>query len=194
MLGFQVLSAGVSHLLRTQNDTCMRRASAVRSDRRVVVKCTETSPSTTVVETRKLDDLATLSSLEDATGMLNGLAEAGKLKKWNTQKLAVRNVSVSELKMVTKLDADSLGLTQKNTVDLKLAFYVVVGGSTALAVLCQSFLTGDLQYFSTYLVGGISLAFLAVGSTAPALLTPLITAISAKVWIALTKGMNGVHV
>ena len=44
------------------------------------------------------------------------------------------------------------------------------GVSSVLAVLAGALLPGDWGFFTSYLVGGVSLAVLAVGSTAPGLL------------------------
>mmetsp|Transcript_2487 Transcript_2487/g.3647 ORF Transcript_2487/g.3647 Transcript_2487/m.3647 type:complete len:336 (-) Transcript_2487:284-1291(-) len=140
----------------------------------------EAKETLSVKEKADIGALGGIDDLFEARELLGGLFGQGDLKKWNQQKLSVRPVSVAELKMNARLDADSLGLTQKNTIDLKLASFVVIGGSSILAVLCQAIFSGDLAYFSSYLIGGISIAFLAIGSTVPGVLTALITTISAN--------------
>uniref|UniRef100_A0A7S3A9G7 Peptidase M41 domain-containing protein n=1 Tax=Rhodosorus marinus TaxID=101924 RepID=A0A7S3A9G7_9RHOD len=176
--GATFVGAGVPGLPGADSRVCKPSA---RTSRHLRVRmCAETKETLVVKEKADIGALGGIDDLFEARELLDGLSEQGDLKKWNRQKLSVRPVSIAELKMNARLDADSLGLTQKNTIDLKLASFAVIGGSSLLAVLCQAVFSGDLAYFSSYLIGGLSIAFLAIGSTAPGLLTALITTISAN--------------
>ncbi|KAJ8908675.1 hypothetical protein NDN08_005380 [Rhodosorus marinus] len=176
--GATFVGVGIPGLLGKKRSVCKPSA---RTSRHLGVRTRAESKETLAVkEKADIGALGEIDDLFEARELLDGLFEQGDLKKWNKQKLSVRPVSIPELKMNARLDADSLGLTQKNAIDLKLASFVVIGGSSVLAVLCQAIFSGDLAYFSSYLIGGVSIAFLAVGSTAPGLLTALITTISAN--------------
>ncbi len=109
----------------------------------------------------------------DVAAALKDLGAAGALPKWGAAltnpPLTRRNVMLGELRQVGIKSPESVA---RPTVRNDLAFLVtVVGGSSVLAVLAGALLPGDLSGFGAYLAGGISIATLAVGSTAPGLLS-----------------------
>ena len=101
------------------------------------------------------------------------LKTAGGIKKWGSyiekgQIPLRRTVMQGELRQVG-IKAPEKIAQPSNRNDA--AFLATVTLSTSLvAVLAGAFLPGDWGFFTSYLVGGITLGVLAVGSTAPGLL------------------------
>ena len=110
---------------------------------------------------------------ENATGtvraVLNGMKAAGETNRWDCYpELTRKNVFPNELNQVGVKNSDQIG-APNNTNDFN--FIVGVTMSTSLlALIVGVTLPGDWGAFGSYLIGGISLAVLAVGSTAPGLL------------------------
>jgi len=108
------------------------------------------------------------------------LAEADGLKKWGDivgkPVLNRRNLFPNELKQVGILDPAAIGVP---SVRNDAAFLgTVVIGTSLVAVLAGIVLPGEWGFWGTYLSGGISIAVLAIGSTAPGLLQVFINKFS----------------
>ena len=110
---------------------------------------------------------------ENATGtvrsVLNGMKAAGETSRWDCYpELTRRNIFPNELNQMGVKNSSQIG-QPNNTNDFN--FIVGVTMSTSfLALIVGATLPGDWGAFGSYLIGGISLAVLAVGSTAPGLL------------------------
>ncbi|GAQ85236.1 hypothetical protein KFL_002250160 [Klebsormidium nitens] len=129
------------------------------------------------VAAKTADKTQLLNSLKEAIetkdselvkGAIEGLKEAGYASLWNsTPNLARRTVYTRELATMGIKNPEALAIpTSQND----LAFLVTVVGVTSVVAVAAGFLPGDWGFFVPYLVGGISLAVLAVGSVAPGLL------------------------
>jgi len=94
----------------------------------------------------------------------------------------VRNVTESELKLITKMDFKALiGQNQAASgTDIRNAFLIVLFTSSFLAVLAAAILPPDLGYFASYLIGGISIVFVGIGSSNPALLSAILSKVSSR--------------
>lgn len=99
------------------------------------------------------------------------LRGAGALRKFGTAAADLaprRNVLLGELRLVGVKAPEAVG---KPSVRNDAAFLVTTVGSSSLAaVLCGALLPGDWGFFSSYLVGGVSLVVLAIGSVNPGIL------------------------
>ncbi|KAG1660911.1 hypothetical protein FOA52_007951 [Chlamydomonas sp. UWO 241] len=121
---------------------------------------------------------------ESSAGILEemtSLKAAGSITKWGaaTERLARRNVMQGELRQVGIKDPGAIAVPSNRN---DLAFLVTVTLSTSLvAVVAGAVLPGDWGFFVSYLVGGITLGVLAVGSTAPGVLQFAIDKFS-QVW------------
>merc|ERR1711966_376195 len=115
----------------------------------------------------ELDAISQLPPSE--RGVLNGMKAAGETNRWDCYpELTRKNVFPNELNQVGVKNSDQIG-APNNTNDFN--FIVGVTMSTSLlALIVGVTLPGDWGAFGSYLIGGISLAVLAVGSTAPGLL------------------------
>lgn len=101
---------------------------------------------------------------------MEDLKKYGMNPKWGAacETLNRRNVFQNELRQVGLKDPGQIVITSTRN---DLAFLVTVTLSTSfVAVLAQAVLPGDWGFFTSYLVGGITLGVLAIGSTAPGLL------------------------
>jgi hypothetical protein len=101
---------------------------------------------------------------------LNAMKATSTVAVWDSvgAKLERRNVFPREFSQVGVRDAESIG-RPSDANDAKFMLAVTMSTS-ALAVVVGATLPGDWGAFGAYLIGGISLAVLAVGSTAPGLL------------------------
>ena len=113
-------------------------------------------------------------ALERATSVvrenLNALKDSDAVAVWNSYgaNLERRNVFPREFSQVGVKNAESIGRpSDANDAQFMLA---VTMSTSLLAVIVGATLPGDWGAFGAYLIGGISLAVLAVGSTAPGLL------------------------
>lgn len=102
---------------------------------------------------------------------MTDLKAAGAVPRWGaalTGSLERRNVFLGELKQMGILSPDQLGTP---SIRNDAAFLIATVGTTSvLALISGLVLPGDWGFFVPYLIGGISIAVLAVGSTAPGLL------------------------
>eukprot|EP00898_Chlorokybus_atmophyticus_P004771 jgi/Chlat1/5295/Chrsp35S05196 len=109
---------------------------------------------------------------EAAKAALSALKDAGAAKGWSSvPKLVRRAVNVNEITRMGVKNAESLAIPSERN---NLAFLVTVVGSTSVVAVLAGQLPGDWGFFVPYLTGGISLAVLAIGSTAPGLLQVII--------------------
>ncbi|CAI5484878.1 unnamed protein product [Closterium sp. Yama58-4] len=99
---------------------------------------------------------------------LECLKEAGTVTAWGSYpNVARRTASVRELTQVGIKNAEKLAVSSVRNDALFLATVV---GTTSILALAGSQLPGDWGFFVPYLVGGLSIVVLAVGSVAPGLL------------------------
>lgn len=105
---------------------------------------------------------------------LEDLKESGQAPKWGaaaTDMVKRRNVFQGELKQVGIKEPGNIA---KSSTRNDMAFLVTVTGVTSVLAVVAGQLPGDWGFFSSYLIGGITLGVLAVGSTAPGLLQGII--------------------
>lgn len=98
------------------------------------------------------------------------LQSTNTLKKWGraaAEGVARRNVFPNELTRAGLINADKLAVP---SVRNDAAFLFTVVAASSVGAVAASFLPGDWGFFSSYLIGGISLGVLAIGSINPALL------------------------
>lgn len=109
------------------------------------------------------------SATKSVSQTLNGMKASGATSRWDCYpELQRRNIFPNELAQMGIKDASSIG-RPSDTNDFN--FIVAVTLSTSfLALIVGATLPGDWGAFGSYLIGGSSLAVLAVGSTAPGLL------------------------
>lgn len=109
-------------------------------------------------------------SLEASTTVLRVLDELkaeGALSKFGSVVPTRRNVFPRELSTAGILNQESIG---QPSVRNDAAFLISVVGVTSVVAVAGMFLPGELSFFVPYLAGGVSIAVLAIGSTAPGLL------------------------
>lgn len=102
------------------------------------------------------------------------LKAGGVAAKWGssqTDALRRRNVMVGELRQVGIKTPDKIAIP---SIRNDAAFLVTVVGTTSVLAVAAGQLPGDWGFFSSYLIGGITLVVLAIGSTAPGLLSVII--------------------
>ena len=102
--------------------------------------------------------------------LLNEMKENNTISKWNSLgKIQSENVFPRAFTEVGLTDVDAKIGTPNNDADFNFIVTVTVTTSL-LAVIIGVTLPGDWGAFGSYLMGGVSLVVLAVGSTAPGLL------------------------
>jgi len=121
--------------------------------------------------------LETANSAAEAVKFFDGMKESGEFKRWNSARTLFRRISQSELKLITKLDGQALGIVAEDTTDLRTTFAVVLGSTTVLAIVSAAVLPPQAGYFASYGIGGLAIVFLGIGSSAPGLLYPLISGV-----------------
>lgn len=98
------------------------------------------------------------------------LAAAGAVPKWGAAVADLperRSLMMGELRMVGVKQPEKIAQV---SVRNDAAFLFSVVGTTSVAAVVLGQLPGDWGFFSAYLVGGISLAVLAIGSINPGIL------------------------
>lgn len=109
------------------------------------------------------------ASTKSVSSVLNGMKASGATSRWDCYpELVRRNIFPNELAQMGVKDPASIG-RPSDTNDFNFIVAVVMSTSL-LALVVGLVLPGDWGAFGSYLIGGISLAVLAVGSTAPGLL------------------------
>lgn len=117
----------------------------------------------------KLRSAITTTDSEAVKGALDGLKEAGYTKLWRSySNVSRRTTFMRELSQIGLKNPESLAIP---SVRNDAAFLIAVVGTTSVLAVIAGFLPGDWGFFVPYLIGSISLVVLAVGSTAPGLLT-----------------------
>jgi len=102
--------------------------------------------------------------------LLNEMKEKNQISKWNSLgKIKSENVFPRAFTEVGLNDVDAKIGTPNNDADFNFIVTVTVTTSL-LAVIIGTTLPGDWGAFGSYLMGGVSLVVLAIGSTAPGLL------------------------
>jgi len=112
-------------------------------------------------------------SRNDAVATLNALKEEGTAELWNNFKLAPRAVSLRELTQTTKLSEKVLDPTasEYSLEDISSTFIKTILGCTVAAFAWAALPIDDtLRFTGTYLIAGIPIAILAIGSVAPGIL------------------------
>lgn len=101
--------------------------------------------------------------------VLNDLKAGGEYPRFGSlADVARRNVFPRELTQAGILNQESIGAP---SIRNDAAFLIsVVGVTSAVAVVSAAVLPGEAGFFVPYLSGGVSIAVLAIGSTAPGLL------------------------
>jgi hypothetical protein len=109
------------------------------------------------------------AATKDVSAALNGMKAAGAVQRWDCYpELQRRNIFPNELAQMGVKDASAIARpSDANDFNFIVA---VVMSTSFLALVVGVVLPGDWGAFGSYLIGGISLAVLAVGSTAPGLL------------------------
>jgi hypothetical protein len=106
--------------------------------------------------------------------VMKGLKEDGKLALWNSAGATSRrrNVFAGELSRgPNKLACEPAAIATPSVRNDVAFLGTTVLSTSVVATIAGVVLPGDWGFFTSYLVGGISLVVLAIGSTAPGLLT-----------------------
>jgi len=107
---------------------------------------------------------------QSSVAALQRLSERGEVKFWDTFRLAPRPVSLRELTQMTKLDEKMLD-PSADLGEMSGLLTKTLLGSTALATAWGALVPDDtLRFTGMYLIGGLPIALVAIGSTAPGLL------------------------
>ena len=104
---------------------------------------------------------------------LDQLKDEGKASLWRSGRLAPRPVSLRELCQTTSLEASVLdpSASEYSLDDISGTFVKVLLGCTVVGLLIQVLpLPDTIRFTGTYLIGGVPIAILAIGSTAPGIL------------------------
>ncbi|KAL2631300.1 hypothetical protein R1flu_015986 [Riccia fluitans] len=120
---------------------------------------------------KSFQSLSTAVETKDADAVrsvLDELREAGLAKQWSSSAgLSRRTTFIRELTTLGIKNAENLAIPSTRN---DAAFLATVVGTTSVIAVLAGQLPGDWGFFVPYLVGGISLGVLAVGSVAPGLL------------------------
>ena len=109
------------------------------------------------------------AATKDVSAALDGMRASDAVSRWRCYpSLERRNIFPNELRQIGIEDAAAIS-RPNDTNDAQFLLAVVMSTSF-LALIVGVVLPGDWGAFGSYLIGGISLAVLAVGSTAPGLL------------------------
>mmetsp|Transcript_18753 Transcript_18753/g.52201 ORF Transcript_18753/g.52201 Transcript_18753/m.52201 type:complete len:371 (-) Transcript_18753:486-1598(-) len=110
---------------------------------------------------------------------MSDLKDAGLVPAWGSavaDSMQRRNIFLGELKQMGILSPEQLAVP---SVRNDAAFLITtVGVTSALALVAGVTLPGDWGFFVPYLIGGISIAVLAIGSTSPGALQFIINQFS----------------
>jgi hypothetical protein len=168
-------TAGAMTSSRTQR---LRMTTTTRiSTRRTTPSFVQSSYQTLEQTLSKIKDLppserpeALRMAEQPVKSLLNEMKENNTISKWNSLgKIQSENVFPRAFTEVGLTDVDAKIGTPNNDADFNFIVTVTVTTSL-LAVIIGVTLPGDWGAFGSYLMGGVSLVVLAVGSTAPGLL------------------------
>eukprot|EP00897_Mesotaenium_endlicherianum_P005970 jgi/Mesen1/5400/ME000268S04600 len=124
----------------------------------------------------KLNDVITENDSDRVKEAMVALKEAGHAPSWNAySSVSRRTTFLNELTRLGIKNAEALAVP---SVRNDAAFLVTVVGTTSILAVIAGQLPGDWGFFVPYLLGGVSLVVLAVGSTAPGLFEAAIGAFS----------------
>jgi len=149
---------------------------------------------------------ATWASVDGTTDRASNMAVMEELKAsgdaslWKTMRLAPRSVSLRELSQLTKIDEKALQPGEEFSLeDIQDTFIKVIIGcsvaSIAWAVGSDALgLDAGLRFTFTYLLAGIPIGILAIGSVAPGILFLPIEAIRAATASEEEKRTRGLRV
>lgn len=160
------------------------RAAAFSGPRRVALRSTSISQDVSSADAAKLyqglDDackgfqkasaIEKLDFSADVKAAMEALHTNGAAKKWGSgaEKLIPRrNVFVGELRQMGIKAPDQLAVP---SVRNDATFLWTVAGTTGILAVAAGQLPGDWGFFSSYLIGSITLVVMGIGSTAPGLL------------------------
>lgn len=122
-------------------------------------------------------DLETAADRAAVVAKLDALKEAGVAPLWNSFRLAPRAVSLRELCQTTKLPEKVLDPTavEYDTKDIQDTFTKVLVGATLASGLWAVGsdaigMDAGLRFTGTYLIAGVPIGILAIGSVAPGIL------------------------
>lgn len=108
------------------------------------------------------DILSAMKDSEDVLSLWNSAAGTSRR----------RNVFPGELtRGPNKIACEPQAIATPSVRNDAAFLFSVVATTSVLATVCGATLPGDWGFFSAYLIGGINLVVLAIGSTAPGLLT-----------------------
>eukprot|EP00186_Timspurckia_oligopyrenoides_P002148 CAMPEP_0182444336 /NCGR_PEP_ID=MMETSP1172-20130603/2819_1 /TAXON_ID=708627 /ORGANISM="Timspurckia oligopyrenoides, Strain CCMP3278" /LENGTH=233 /DNA_ID=CAMNT_0024639871 /DNA_START=370 /DNA_END=1071 /DNA_ORIENTATION=- len=83
--------------------------------------------------------------------------------------------------MVTKLNPEAfLGSPKAQISDLRNTFLIVLFGCTTLSIIAAAILPPQAGYYASYLIGGIVIVFVGIGSSSPALLQSFSASLSSR--------------
>ena len=168
-----------------------RRTSSSSSSSSVAVSSSsdEASAAATTTSTNPAPLFATLDATADAlrraplsekfefskevAGAVRALGAAGALPTWGAARedaslLTRRTIGLGDLRMIGIKAPEQIAIPG---VRNDLAFLTTVVGVSSVAAVLVGQLPGDWGGFGAYLVGGIPIVVLAIGSTAPGLLS-----------------------
>ncbi|XP_024525050.1 uncharacterized protein LOC9654551 isoform X1 [Selaginella moellendorffii] len=153
--------------------SCVRAAAAAGDGEGAVASANVNDVNDLVAS---LGDAISSKDADSVRLALDKLSEAGWAKQWKSQpNVSRRNTYLRELTSLGLKNAENLAIP---SVRNDLAFLVTVVGTTSFLAVIAGQLPGDWGFFVPYLLGGISLAVLAIGSTAPGLLQAAINSFS----------------
>ena len=110
------------------------------------------------------------AATKDVSAALDGMRASDAVSRWRCYpSLERRNIFPNELRQIGIEDAAAIS-RPNDTNDAQFLLAVGLMSTPFLALIVGVVLPGDWGAFGSYLIGGISLAVLAVGSTAPGLL------------------------
>jgi len=167
-------TAGAMTSSRTQR---LRMTTTTRISTRRTIPFVQSSYQTLEQTLSKIKDLppserpeALRMAEQPVKSLLNEMKENNTISKWNSLgKIQSENVFPRAFTEVGLTDVDAKIGTPNNGADFNFIVTVTVTTSL-LAVIIGVTLPGDWGAFGSYLMGGVSLVVLAVGSTAPGLL------------------------
>ncbi|KAL3689155.1 hypothetical protein R1sor_015464 [Riccia sorocarpa] len=139
-----------------------------RANVRLIVRATAADNVGTQKSFQSLSTAVETKDADNVRKVLDELKEAGLAKQWSASAgLSRRTTFIRELTTLGIKNAENLAVPSNRN---DAAFLATVVGTTSVIAVLAGQLPGDWGFFVPYLVGGISLGVLAVGSVSPGLL------------------------